>query len=521
MQRKESHSLMAPAVQSEPLPQDLAQCHALIQELSATLREEQRLRARSEQRVAQLLQRLFGPRAERVDPAQLLLFGQEVAAAEADVAREEEAAPAPKPRKGHGRKPLPKELPRHRIEHDVPAHLKRCPECGTDKKRIGEEISEQLDYVPASVFIIEHVRPKYACPCCQEHVAIADKPAKVIAKGLPGPGLAAHVITSKYCDHIPLYRQEFTLARHGVRLSRKTLCGWVMRTADAAAPLADLMRQSVLASKVIGTDDTPVRVQGGTNNGPFTGRFWVYVGDDAHPYTVYDYTPTRQRDGPAAFLEGYTGYLQADAFAGYDGLYASGGVKEVACWAHCRRYFYNARATDPERAHRALAWVRQLYGVERDAKKQARGADARHALRQERAKPLFEGDGANQGLKAWLIEQQPKVLPKSPIGEAITYALNNWAALTRYLDDGMLAIDNNKAEQALRGIAIGRKNWLFLGSGRGGRAAAIHYTLIQSARRHGLDPFAYLRDLLPRLATQPALDLHELLPDRWKASLQA
>ena len=504
---------MKPAAPIESLPDDVTQCHALIQELSATLHEEQHLRTRLQQQVDLLLKRLYGPRAERIDPKQLALFAQELIAAQETEAASEEEAPAPTPaaKKGHGRKPLPQDLPRQRIVHDVPAHEKVCTECGADKTRIGEEVSEQVEYVPASLFVLEHVRPKYACPSCQEHVVVADKPAKVIEKGLPGPGLVAHVITSKYCDHAPLYRQEFMLARHGVELSRKTLCGWVLTAADKLHRLTELMKREVLVSKVIHTDDTPVRVQGDKDNGAFTGRFWVYVGDETHPYTVYDYTPSRKRDGPAAFLDGYRGYLQADAFGGYDGIYSSGDVIEVACWAHARRKFHEARSTDSNRAHQVLAWIRQLYDTERNAKKL--DADKRRAMREEKSKPLL------YAMRRWFDEQRDKILPKSPIGEAMQYAINNWTALTRYLDDGVLDIDNNEAEQALRGIAIGRKNWLFLGSDRGGRAAAIHYTLIQSAKRHGLDPFAYLRDVLLRIATEPNIDLHQLLPDRWKAAL--
>lgn len=512
---------MTPA-RLQTLPDDVAQCHQLIAhldaincELARTIEEEQRLRARLQQQVDLLLKRLYGPRAERVDPAQLLLFAREFAAAQEQEAAPEEETPAPTPavNKGHGRKPLPKDLPRRRIVLDVPAHEKVCPECGAAKKRIGEEVSEQVEYVPASVFILEHVRPKYACPCCQEHVVVADKPAKVIDKGLPGPGLVAHVVTSKYCDHLPLYRQEFMLARHGVELSRKTLCDWVTAAADKLHALVEVMKREVLASRVIHTDDTPVRVQGEGDNGAFTGRFWVYVGDEAHPYTVYDYTPSRKRDGPAAFLDGYQGCLQADAFGGYDGIYAGGAVLEVACWAHARRKFHEARSTDSNRAHRVLAWIRQLYDIERDGKKL--DAEQRRALRNGQSRPLLDA------MKQWFDEQQPRVLPKSPIGDAMNYAMNHWTALTRYLDDGILDIDNNAAEQALRAIAVGRKNWLFLGSDRGGRAAAIHYTLIQSANRHGLDPFAYLRDALLRIAAEPNTDLRQLLPDRWKAALQS
>jgi transposase len=526
---------MKPAMPIESLPNDVARCHALIAHLHAhveeqakTIAEQHLLTARLQQQMEALLRRLYGPRSERIDPAQLALFGQDVAAAqEAETPTEEETPPAPPAakKKGHGRKPLPKDLPRQRIVHDVPEADKTCPACEKAKRCIGEDIREQLEYVPATLVALDHVYPKYACCDCEEHVSVAPAAPRVIEKGLPGPGLIAHIITSKYCDHLPLYRQEFMLARHGADLSRKTLCGWVLTAADKLQRLVDAMKEEVLASKAVHTDDTPVRVQGNGKNGPFTGRFWVYAGDEEHPYTVYDYTPSRKRDGPEAFLGEYKGYLQADAFGGYDGIYASGDVIEVACWAHTRRKFYDARSTDSDRAHRMLAWIRQLYEVEREGKKL--DAEERRVLRQEKSKPLFEGSSSSegsedvQGLKDWLIDQQAKVLPKSPIGDAVNYTLNNWVALTRYLDDGDLDIDNNTAEQALRGIALGRKNWLFLGSDRGGRAAAVHYTLIQSAKRHGLDPFAYLRDVLLRITTESSTDLHQLLPDRWKASLQS
>ena len=510
-------TLSSPA---QALPTDMAQCHALIAELMQTLAERERQAAQLEQRLEQLLRRLYGPRAERIDPHQLVLFGQELAAAPAMETAEEEESPAkPAAKKGHGRKPLPRDLARQRVLHDVAPEEKHCCECGQDKKRIGEDVREQLEYVPASLYILEHVYPKYACAGCEEHVSQAPAAPRVIDKGLPGPGLVSHVITSKYCDHLPLYRQEFQLARHGVELSRKTLCGWVLASAEKLRPLVEEMCRQVLASQVIHTDDTPVRVQGGKDHGAFTGRFWVYAGDDAHPYTVYDYTPTRKRDGPAAFLGGYHGYLQADAFGGYDGIYASGDVIEVACWAHARRKFHEARSSDSNRAHRMLAWIRQLYDIEREGKKLS--AQQRHTLRQEKSRPLFEGSADTPGIHGWLCEQQTKALPKSPIGEAVNYALNHWAALTRYLDNGILDIDNNEAEQALRGIAVGRKNWLFLGGPRGGHAAATHYSLIQSAKRHGIDPFAYLRDTLLRITTEPSLDLSTLLPHRWKQSLNA
>jgi transposase len=508
------------------LPNDVAQCHALIvhmatrlDKLTATLQEQEREKARLLHRVEMLLQQIYGRRSEKIDPAQLLLFVEQVmaAAAKAEAEPEPETGETTAHRKGHGRQKLPVELPRLPIEHPVPDSDKVCAQCGKDKTRIGQDVSEQLEYAPASFFIIEHIRPKYACPCCQDGVTTASKPAQPIEKGLPGPALMAHVSVSKYCDHQPLYRQETILARHGVYLSRKTLWGWVWATAMLLEAVVEAMRIRVLQSKVIHTDDTPVTVQA-RGGGTYTGRFWVYAGDAQNPYIVYDYTPSRRRDGPVTFLREFVGtpeaprYLQADAFGGYDGIYAAdNGVFEVACWAHARRKFHDARKSDVNRAHQMLAWIQQLYLIEREAKDL--DVTRRRALRLEKSKPTLDT------IKTWLDAQQSQVLPKSPIGEAFQYAQNQWTALNRYLDDGDLSIDNNVAERSLRGIALGRKNYLFMGSDRGGRAAAILYSLIHSAKRHDLDPFVYLRDLLLRIPTHPNKDIHLLLPDQWKTHL--
>ncbi len=517
----------------EPLPNDLAQCHAFIahlqatlDELTATVRLQQRKEAALLHRIEQLLRQTYGRRSEKIDPAQLLLFAaqaMEAVAPDAQAEAKVEEPSTPK-KKGHGRKKPPLELPHLPLEHPVADADKVCAECGGEKKRIGEKISEQLEYAPASLFVIDHIQPVYACPCCQADVTVAPKPAQPIEKGLPGPGLLAHVVVSKYGDHLPLYRQEDIFERHGLELSRQTMCGWVMASAHLLEPVVEAMKRSVLESNVIHTDDTPVTARTPGQKGTHQSRFWVYLGDGAHPYTVYDYTPSRKRDGPVAFLDGFFGtqekprYLQADAFGGYDGIYATADEKvqdrvvlEVACWAHARRKFYDARTSDVTRSHAMLGWIRELYQIERDAKEL--DASQRHALRQEKSKAILDT------IENWLDEQQGAILPKSPSGEAIHYARNNWKALTRYLDDGDLAIDNNAAENALRAIAIGRKNWMMIGSARGGRAAATLYSLIHSAKRHAIDPFIYLRDLFLRVPTHPNKQIQQLLPDHWKRDI--
>jgi transposase len=486
------------------LPADLSQCHQMIQEMARDILQYQ-------SRIDYLTRRLFGRRSEKIDPSELTFFGQnDFPASEPEASLEEiepeQIQPPVSPKRRNGRRPLPRELPRKRIEHDVAPEDKVCPDCGRPKTRIGEETSEQLEYIPASLYVIEHVRPKYACACCQAHVRTGVKPAQPIEKGLPGPGLIAHVITSKYCDHVPLHRQEHIFARHGVDLSRKTLCDWVLQSAWLLEPIVKLMKIEVLGSFAVHTDDTPVPVQ--SKGRTHRAYLWVYVGDAEHPFTIYDFTWTRNRDGPQQILKGYHGYLQADAFSGYDRLYADGKIVEVACWAHARRKFFEARTSAPVASHQALLAIKQLYAVEREAKDL--DAEARLALRREKSKPALET------LEAWLRELQPQVLPKSPLGQATAYALDNWEALSRYLGDGRLAIDNNAAERALRGVVIGRKNYLFTGSERGGRAAAVHYSLIQSAKQNRLDPFAYLRDLLARIPTHPYSQIHQLLPNHWK-----
>jgi hypothetical protein len=346
---------------------------------------------------------------------------------------------------------------------------------------------------------------------------VASKPAQPIDKGLPGPGLLAHVITSKYADHQPLYRQEAMLARNGVELSRSTLADWMAASAELLKPLYKLMLTEVLLSRVVGTDETRVPVLQPGLRQTKSGRLWVYVGDRNHPYLVYDYTPTKARAGPAEILKNYQGFLQADAANVFDGFYLPGGIVEVGCFAHARRYFFEARDTDAARSAEALTRIRDFYLIEDEARdlitRQGLDGDEADAirlrLRQERTKEKLAA------FAAWLTDQAPRVLPKSPIGHAIAYTRRHWVALNRFTEHGFLNIDNNASERALRAVALGRKNFLFCGSDAGGQTAAILYTATQTCRRHGIDPFVYLKDVLERLPNSPLNDLSRFLPDRW------
>ena len=493
------------------LPDDPAILKQMIAELLEQLAKSRRHEEQLRHKVDELVRKLFGRRSEKVDPNQLLLIDLEslgVASTPEEVP--DEVATPKRRRRGHGRKRPARELPRRRVVHEVPEAERQCPCCELPMTPIREEISEQLDYEPASIFVTEHVRPVYACPKnCDEAPMIAAKPSQPIEKGLAGAGLLAHIATSKYCDHLPLYRLEKIFRRQGVMISRSTMCDWIGAVSDLSAPLVDYLRKDLLRSYLVGTDDTPVPVQDKANGGTYKGRLWVYVGDDEHPWTVFDYTPTRERAGPEDFLQDFSGYLQADAYSGYDRIYSSGSVLEVACWMHARRYYYEASQADPTRPCEALALIRELYRIERECKKAP--PEQRHTYRQKHAVPVLDA------FESWKEQQVLEALPKSPFGKAIGYSKNQWEALRRYTEDGRIPIDNGRTERALRGVALGRKNWLFAGNDEGGRRAARIYTLIGTCRRHQLDPFFYLRDLLVCLPSHPVERIDELTPLAWAA----
>jgi transposase len=504
-----------------PLEEQLVQRDSVIAELQATIESQSKQIARLQFLVEKLTRQQYGRKSEQLDGPQKLLFELEAPTADKPVP---ETTVKTHRRRGGGRLQIPDSLERTIVEHDIedPA----CPCCGELRQRIGFEVSEQLDLIPTQLYVIEHRRWKYACKKCAEQVAIAPVVKKPIAKGLAAPGLLAAVGVGKFSEHLPLYRQEDILFRQVVNLPRSTLCRWVIESAQLLRPFYELLKEFVLASRTIHTDDTPVKVLDKNLPNTRTGRFWVYAGDHLRPYTVYDYTPSRKRTGPQSFLGDWQGYLQADAFAGYDGIYATGNVVQVSCWAHARRKFIEAKESDP-RAHEALAYIQRLYAIEKELSGLSVTIDERHTIEQAVKKWYRVRREARQlyalpilrELETWL--KQVDALPKSPLGQAVNYVLSRWDSFIRYCDKGFLDIDNNLSERLVRPVAIGRKNYLFLGADRGGEAAAIWYSLIATAKTHSVEPWAWCKALIERLTElgdDPIRDdMLPLLPAPWVA----
>jgi transposase len=414
-------------------------------------------------------------------------------------------------RRGHGWGKLPEHLPREEVLLDVPESERTCQCCGEPMQRIGEDRTERVDIVPARVLVKVLVRPKYACT--NKHgIRQAEAPPAPVPGGRFDFGLVAQVVSNKMADHLPLYRQQDILARSGLELSRSTLCEILAGAAALLAPLVALMRQRLLTNWLLGADDTPVRLLDADHpDGVRTARCWLFRGFDAAPYNVFHFHESRSRDGPAEFLQTFRGWVKVDAYGVDGGVYLGSGerMRASCCLAHARRKFDEARSSHPTLAAEALAFFQQLYDIEDRARELS--VEARHALRQSEAVPLLTE------LRAWSDEQSPRALPKSRFGEALGYLHNQWEPLTSYVQDGRLPIDNNATERDLRALTIGRKNWLFIGSPEAGPRAALLYSVVASATRHDLDVWAYLRDVLERLASSET-DLSQLLPDAWAAS---
>jgi transposase len=416
---------------------------------------------------------------------------------------------------GMNRRPirvLPAELPRVVQEH-LPANC-NCSECGQRLTRLGEDVSEQLDYVPGYFQVIRHVRPKLACKACSR-ILQSPAPMRPIERGLPTAGLLAQVIGAKYADHCPLYRQEGIYRRSGVELPRAMLASWVGEAATLLDPLVAALERYVMASAKLHGDDTPVPVLSPGKGRTKTGRLWAYVRDDRPsagpdpPAVLYRYSPDRKAERPQVHLRAFTGILQADAYSGFAPLYAGGRIQEAACWAHARRKYYDVYAMDHSpTAAEAIARIGHLYAIEREIRGQAPAARA--AVRQERSAPILTE------LHAWLRSSQASLSAKSPLALAIQYCLTRWASLTRYVEDGRIEIDNNAAERAIRALVLGRRNYLFAGSDAGGETAARLYSLIGTCRLNGIDPHAYLRHVLDRISAHPINRIEDLLP--WRVS---
>jgi transposase len=470
--------------------------------------------------LAALRRQRYGQSSERLDAAiaqlELRLEDLEENAAEHQAARPNPTLPAarPRPRARAVRRPLPDHLPRETVVHE-PERLCACCEPGK-LARLGEDVTEVLEKIPARLKVIRHVRPRYACRVC-EAMFQAPAPDLPIERGRPGPGLIAHVAMSKYCDGLPLFRQSVIFAREGVQIDRVTLADWIGRAAWWLAPLARLIGTTVMSQPVLHTDDTPIRTLAPGTGKTRLARFWVYAVDPrlhagAGPAVAfYRYSADRKGERPREHLAGFSGVMHADAFAGYDALYRPEPglpprIQHAACWAHARRKLFEVHeATRSPIAEEALRRIQALYQIEADIT--GRPAADRQAERQARSKPLLDD------LKTWMAMQRRRVSSKTVLGKALQYALGRWEALTRYVDDGRLAIDNNLAERLLRGIAVTRKNFLFLGSDKGGDRAAILYTLIETAKLNGLNPEAYLAYAIDQLARgHLASRLSELMP---------
>jgi transposase len=491
-----------------------AQIEALAKETRSKNAELERLKHKLEA----LLHRLYGRRSEKGHPGQLLLFeeekAEEVLPPVEDVPDDESALETAKPKKRRKPRALKnRDLPRVRELLDVPEHEKTCG-CGARKVVMGETSRDEYDYEPASVFIREIVRPKYVCSCCDE-ITTAELPPALIERGMPGPGLLAQIVTAKYADHLPLYRQEAIFARHGCELSRQTMCDWIGVVAHHLLAIVLAMRRELLKRAVIQADETHVMMQ---TNAASKGCVRAYLWLTTSPETdivLYDFRVTRSQSVVEALLVDFEGeVLLADGYAGYNPS-EKHGVKRAGCWAHARRKVRDGMASHPAEASELFVLIQMLYAIERRARDLGLDAAGRLDLRQKESKSVLVD------LRARVDALNETVLPKSAFGEALQYLDSQWTYLIAFADDGRIPIDNNNSERGMKPVAVGRKNWLFAGSVEGGQNAATLYSIIETCKRNGVPPFEYLRDVLSRISTHPHRLIHELTPAGWKAAREA
>jgi len=497
---------------------DIATLKHVVTELTARCENQDvTIRVLRSERQA-LLMRLFGQRSEKVDPTQTALFRDELlteatSELEAELAAksagdaDQDKSPAKSER--NGRRRPPSDLRRERRQYTLAECDRLCPCCRVPMQAFGEDLTEQLEYVPASLFVIEHARTKYACRGCEQGVAIAVLPAQPIEKGLPGPGLLAHVALSKYGHHLPLYRLESIFAEQGVPVSRKTMCDWVAATAAMLAPIVAEQKRQMLLEPLLQSDDTHVQYQDRTRKGRTSrGFLWSYTIPWAE--VVYDFTTTRSRSAPREFLGDYKGHLQADGYAGYISLFPNRPDATIGCLAHVRRKFFEARFEDKDRAGTVLAAIQRIYRVERRAKEEKLSGEALVVVRLVEVMPILRELGLYFEALAALV------LPKSMLGRAVRYAIGQWPAIKRYTAVAQAEADNNSCEQTMRVPVLGRKNWMFAGSVEGGKRGAVLFSLIVTCKRLGINPAEYLVDVITRVATHPNARIGELTPRGWK-----
>lgn len=499
----------------DTLPDDPSILKNMIASLSseltmrdAELKSRDILIEKLKHQLAGLRRHQFGARSESLDQLELTLEEEEIARAA------ETSAPLPE----HGdekrqpkRRPLPNHLPRHETVLGIG---EACDSCGGRLRQLGRDVTEELEYVPGRFVVNRIVRPRMACSSC-EKISQAALPSRPIERGRPGPGLLAHVLVNKYADHLPLYRQSRIFERDGIDLERSTLADWVGKSAALLEPLAGAIGRHVLRGQAIFADDTPVKLLSPGAGKTKTARLWVYARDErpwngeAPPAAWYQFSTDRKADRPKDHLKDYKGWMHADGYAGFEELYRSGRVHEVACMAHVRRKFVDVQKSQGSAiAEAAIKRIADLYAIEKQAR--GRPPDERVRLRQVKAGPILDD------LDIWLLAQLTRISGKTPLAQAIRYAITRIKRLRPYLDHGFLELDNNTAERGMRAIAIGRKNYLFVGSGRGGKSAAIAYTLIETAKLNAVDPQAWLAGVLDRIADHKINKIDELLPWNWK-----